>query len=133
MCGGAGGRRDPTQVRISDLSLVTHDRLSSEVRKRLRHDHDSPRGDRKFRLDCVWSPEIPVFPQPDGTVCPAADAAPKPGESRRLNCDWGFGSAAFVTGAFGFAAAARAVERIVAGRQADSTPRPVPPLLPPHE
>lgn len=114
ICGGAGGRRDPTQVRISDLSVVTHDRLSSEVRKRLRKEHGFPRGERKFHLECVWSPESPVFPQKDGTVCAAGSADKPPGESGLLNCDSGFGSAAFVTGAFGFAAAARTVALITA-------------------
>lgn len=115
VCGGAGGRRDPTQVRVSDLARVTHDRLSSEVRKRLRKEYGFPREGEKFGLDCVWSAELPVFPQPDGSVCPTA-AAPREGDgSRRLNCDGGFGSAAFVTGAFGFAAAAHAVGRILEG------------------
>ena len=112
ICGGAGGRRDPTQVRVSDLVDVTHDRLSREVRKRLRQDHGFPRGEKKFRLTCVWSAETPVFPQPDGTVCAAGLAERPTGQSARLNCDWGFGSAAFVTGTFGFAAAATAVEWI---------------------
>ncbi len=113
VCGGAGGRRDPTQVRISDLAQVTHDRLSSEVRKRLRKEHGFPSAGKKLGLDCVWSAELPVFPQKDGTLCPAAEAATEPGESKRLNCDGGFGSATFVTGTFGFAAAAHAVRRIL--------------------
>lgn len=111
VCGGAGGRRDPTAVRVVDLARVTHDRLVGEVRKRLRREHGFPRGEKKFGVECVCSPEVPVFPQRDGTVCAGRPAA-QPGEGMRLNCDWGFGSAAFVTGAFGFAAAARAVDRI---------------------
>lgn len=114
VCGGAGGRRDPTRVRVVDLSRVTHDRLASEVRKRLRREHGFPRDDRKFRVDCVCSDEPPVFPSRDGGVC-ATRAAAEPGESMRLNCDWGFGSATFVTGAFGFAAAARAVSLLAEG------------------
>ena len=113
VCGGAGGRRDPTQIRLTDLALATHDRLLSEVRKRLRKEHGFPRNGKKFGLPCVCSAEVPVFPQRDGTVCAAAAAPSEPGESRRLNCDWGFGSATQVTGAFGFAAAAVAVNRIV--------------------
>src|SRR5580693_700573 len=35
-CGGAGGRRDGTAVRLADLAKVTHDRLLAEVRKNLR-------------------------------------------------------------------------------------------------
>lgn len=113
-CGGAGGRRDATQVRIVDLSRVTHDRLLAEVRKRLRKEHGFPRGEKKFHLDAVFSAETQVFPQEDGSVCAARAAAPE-GESLRLNCDWGFGSATFVTGTFGFAAAGEAVRRIAEG------------------
>lgn len=116
VCGGAGGRRDATAVRVEDLARVTHDRLLGEVRKRLRKDHGFPRGDRKFRVPCVCSAEPPVFPQPDGSVC-AVRTAPPAGESLRLNCDWGFGSAAFVTGTFGFVAAGHAVRCIVEGKE----------------
>ncbi len=112
VCGGAGGRRDPTQIRVNDLARATHDRLLSEVRKRLRQEHGFPREGKLFGVDCVCSAEVPVFPQKDGSVCPAADAPAEPGESRRLNCDWGFGSATHVTGAFGFAAAATVVDRL---------------------
>ncbi len=113
VCGGAGGRCDPTAVRVADLARVTHDRLLSEVRKRLRRDHGFPRNDRQFGVECVCSAETPRFPAPDGTVCEQRPDS-EPGESLRLNCDSGFGSASFVTGAFGFAAAARAVSRIAA-------------------
>ena len=47
-CGGAGGRRDATQVRVVDLARTTHDRLLSEVRKRLRQAHGFPREGKKF-------------------------------------------------------------------------------------
>jgi tRNA A37 threonylcarbamoyladenosine dehydratase len=115
VCGGAGGRQDPTQIRITDLARATHDRLLSEVRKRLRGEHGFPRGDQLFGVACVCSIEPPVFPQADGTVRAAADAPTEPNESRRLNCDWGFGSAAHVTGAFGFAAAAHVVRELARG------------------
>jgi tRNA threonylcarbamoyladenosine dehydratase len=113
-CGGAGGRRDATQVRIIDLGRVIHDRLLSEVRKRLRKDHEFPRGEKKFGIEAVFSAEPQVFPQEDGGVCAERAAAPD-GESLRLNCDWGFGSATFVTGTFGFAAAGQVVRRIAEG------------------
>jgi tRNA A37 threonylcarbamoyladenosine dehydratase len=115
VCGGAGGRRDPTAVRVEDLARVTHDRLLGEVRKRLRREHGFPRGEKKLGVECVCSAETPVFPQRDGTVC-ATRVAAEPGEGLRLNCDWGFGSASFVTGAFGFAAAARAIAFATAPR-----------------
>ena len=117
-CGGAGGRRDPTQIRIVDLARVTHDRLLSDVRKRLRQDHGFPRGEKNFGIDAVCSGEIPVYPAEDGSVCARPDlpspATPSPsgGAGPRLNCDWGYGSATPVTGAFGFAAASWAVSRL---------------------
>ena len=101
-CGGAGGRRDGTQVRTADLAKVTHDRLLAEVRKRLRKDHQFPGDGSPMDIACVFSAEAPVFAQPDGTVCPHRAAAE---DGTRLNCNGGLGSATFVTGAFGFAAA----------------------------
>lgn len=113
VCGGAGGRRNPTAVRILDLARVTHDRLLAEVRKRLRRDHGFPRNERRFGLDCICSAEPPVFPARDGTVCATRSAPAAPGESLRLNCDSGFGSATFVTGTFGFTAAAHALDLLL--------------------
>jgi len=110
--GGAGGRRDPTRVQVDDLSRATHDRLLQSLRKKLRSEHGFPRGEKKFGVECVFSPEPPVFPQPDGTVCATRDAAADP---LKLDCRSGFGSATFVTGTFGFVAAARIVARIAAG------------------
>jgi tRNA threonylcarbamoyladenosine dehydratase len=116
-CGGAGGRRDPTQVRIDDLAFTTHDRLLSKVREKLRKDFGFPRGEKKFRVPAVFSPEPQVFPAADGAVCaqrqPAAD-----GESLKLNCESGFGAATFVTGTFGFVAAAYVVSALASRSQA---------------
>lgn len=114
VCGAAGGRRDPTRLREADLAEVSHDRLLAEVRRRLRRDHAFPAAGRQMEVPCVFSAEPPVVPRPDGTVCAATEAPVETGEDavRRLNCDWGYGSATFVTGAFGFAAAAWAVRKI---------------------
>ncbi len=110
VCGGAGGRRDPTAVRVADLATVTHDRLLSEVRKRLRREHGFSRTSKKLRVECVHSAEAPVFPDRDGQVC--ATRASDNEMPLRLNCESGFGSATQVTGTFGFAAAARVLARL---------------------
>jgi tRNA A37 threonylcarbamoyladenosine dehydratase len=110
-CGGAGGRRDGTQVRTADLAQVTHDRLLAEVRRRLRKEFQFP-AEAAMGVDCVYSAEPPVFAQPDGSACASRAAA---GDGTRLNCNGGLGSATFVTGAFGFAAAGLAVGKIAAG------------------
>lgn len=115
-CGGAGGRRDPTAVRVADLAFTTHDRLLQKVRETLRKDFGFPRGDKAFGVDAVFSPEPPVYPARDGTVCAQREASAN-GESLRLNCDSGFGTATFVTGTFGFVAAGHVVKRIAEGVQ----------------
>ena len=110
--GAAGGRRDPGRVQTADLSRAIHDSLLARVRKILRRDHGFPRERRwKFRIDCVFSPETTVFPQSDGSVCATRDEETE----LRLDCESGFGTAAFVTGTFGFALAARVVNRIASG------------------
>lgn len=108
--GGAGGRRDPTRVRVTDLARSEGDRLLQSVRKTLRAEHKFPRGGKKFGVECVFSNEQPVFPKEDGTVCRQRER----GADLRLDCRRGFGTATFVTGTFGFVAAARIVDRITA-------------------
>ena len=101
-CGGAGGKDDPTQVRAGDLGQAVNDPLLRQVRKRLRRDHGFAGGEGvHFGIAAVFSQHRPVFPWADGRVC----AEPEPGSSLRLDCASGFGTAAFVTGAFGLAAA----------------------------
>ncbi len=115
LCGAAGGRTDPTRVRITDLAQVTHDRLLSDVRKQLRREHGFPGDATPWNLPAVHSTETPVLPLPDGSVCEATKAPTTPGESPRLNCRDGYGSAVFVTGAFGFSMASCVVGHLVAG------------------
>lgn len=108
-CGGAGGCIDPSRVRIDDLARTINDPLLLQVRKKLRQDYAFPRFKRqKFRVDCVYSDELPLFPQEDGSV----SCEREQGADYRLNCDTGFGSAAFLTGTVGFFLAAEVVRRI---------------------
>jgi tRNA threonylcarbamoyladenosine dehydratase len=111
-CGGAGGRRDGTLVRTADLAKVSHDRLLAEVRKKLRKVFQFPADGSTMGVECVFSAEASVFAQPDGSVC--ENRAPTE-DGTRLNCNGGLGSATFVTGAFGFAAAGIIVRRIAEG------------------
>ena len=108
--GGAGGRRDPTAIRVADLAFATHDRLLQRVRKVLRTEYNFPEDPQPFDIPCIYSIERPVFPQSDGTVCETRGDATE----LRMNCNTGYGSATFVTGAFGFAATAEVVRLIVA-------------------
>lgn len=108
-CGGAGGRIDPARVRCDDLARTINDPLLLQVRKRLRRDYGFPKLRRqKFGVDCVFSDELPRYPKADGTTT----CEREPGEDYRLNCDAGFGSATFVTGAVAFHMAGIIVRRI---------------------
>jgi tRNA A37 threonylcarbamoyladenosine dehydratase len=111
--GAAGGRRDPMQIRVGDLGDAENDLLLRQVRKKLRRDFGfapgATRGRMNFGVRCVWSGERPVFPWADGTCRAAAE----PGSALTLDCESGFGTAVFVTGAFGLAAAGE-VARILA-------------------
>lgn len=108
-CGGAGGRIDPSRVQVADLARTINDPLLLQVRKRLRREYGFPRKSRqKFKIDCVYTDEFPLFPQADGTVACERES----GADYRLNCDQGFGSATFVTGAMGFMMDAQVVKHI---------------------
>lgn len=111
--GSAGGRTDPTQVRVRDLSRTEHDALLALVRRKLRAEFGFPRSrDRYFRVPAVYSLENVRYPQPDGSVCgvrPAADAA----QAFRLACGGGLGAAMHVTAAFAMAAVATTLERLL--------------------
>ncbi|MES2572910.1 MAG: tRNA threonylcarbamoyladenosine dehydratase [Verrucomicrobiota bacterium] len=109
--GGAGGRRDGSAVRVVDLADSTQDELLRQVRRKLRRDFGFPAGPQTpTGVACVYSPEKPLFPWSDGTAC----ATREPGSTLTLDCATGFGTAVFVTGAFGFAAAGEVVRRIAA-------------------
>lgn len=101
--GGAGGRKNPLEIRLADLSQMAGDALLQQVRKRLRQEHGFA-GDPKtlMNVPCVFSRERAVYP----AGCEARGG---------LNCDSGYGAASFVTGAFGFAAASCIVSNIAAG------------------
>lgn len=104
--GGAGGRRDPTQIMTGDLAESVQDGLLRKVRQILRQAHGF--GEAPWGVPAVFSRERPVYPQPDGTVC---EVAPK--AAKRIDCASGYGTASFVTGAYGFAAAALAIRTLL--------------------
>lgn len=106
--GGAAGRRDPTALRVADLTRSTHDALLQEVRRGLRREHGFPREGRLFGVECVYSTEQVGLPAVAVGVAGVrhAEADPKRGGGGLL------GTAAFVTGAFGLAAAGVVVRRL---------------------
>ena len=104
--GGCAGRMDGTRLKITDLRDSRDDPLMMLVRKRLRQNFDFPRGKTPFGVSSVWSDE--PFTQP--TDCEGLPGGELPeGEDLRPNCEWGYGTAAHVAGAFGLAAAGEAL------------------------
>ncbi len=91
VCGAAGGKKDASQLRVSDLALTERDPLIAKIRRQLRHDYAFPTKAReKFGIACVYSNEAVVMPE--GASCDAG-----------LSCS-GYGSAVAVTAAMGMLA-----------------------------
>jgi tRNA A37 threonylcarbamoyladenosine dehydratase len=117
---GAARRLDPTAIQVTDLSDSHTDQLGKDVRKYLRRRHGiaatGPTG-----VLAVWSVEAPrptlALPGDEAGI----PGARRSGEGERAREPKVYGSAAFVTGAFGLAAAAAVVERLTGVRP--STPR----------
>ncbi|MEH8018502.1 tRNA cyclic N6-threonylcarbamoyladenosine(37) synthase TcdA [Rheinheimera muenzenbergensis] len=114
--GGAGGQTDPTQIQVADLTQTINDPLLAKVRNSLRRDYNYSRNPkRRFGIDCVFSTEQLVYPQPDGSVCQQKTAQlSEDGEvsSMRLDCSGGFGAVTVVTASFGFAAVSRVLKKL---------------------
>jgi tRNA A37 threonylcarbamoyladenosine dehydratase len=114
-CGGAGGRRDATRIRVTDLAYSGADPLLHQLRRALRNDFGFPKTPRHqepipFGIDAVYSDETPWYSHCDGTV-----SKERPEEtSQRLNCTSGFGTATHLTASFGLIAAARVLDRLAA-------------------
>ncbi|SDJ59504.1 tRNA cyclic N6-threonylcarbamoyladenosine(37) synthase TcdA [Pseudomonas indica] len=111
--GGAGGQIDPTQIQVADLNKTFNDPLAARVRSTLRRDYGFSRTPgRHYSVPCVFSSEQLRYPKPDGGVCQQKSFV---GEGVKLDCAGGFGAAMMVTASFGLVAAARAVDKLVAG------------------
>jgi tRNA threonylcarbamoyladenosine dehydratase len=95
MSGAAGGKLAPQLVEVADISEVTHDRLLSSVRSRLRRDHGYT-DKATMHVPCVFSRE-PVRIHED--CDPEA----------KLACA-GYGSSVAVTATFGMTLASLAMQ-----------------------
>ncbi len=116
--GGASGRMDPTQIRVADLNAVIHDPFLAATRKLLRKNHEFPQGDKlPWGITAVHSLEAPADP---------VELHYDNGEGFRCVCPHGgndlhgcmhrnviYGTAGFVTGAFGLACASAAVRTLL--------------------
>lgn len=102
--GGAGGKQDPAQICMADLSRTIQDPLSAKVRALLRKDHGFSRNPkRKFGVDCVYSTEPLIFPKTEAGCA----------VSHTMNCANGFGAVTMITATFAFFAVSRVLEKIL--------------------
>jgi tRNA A37 threonylcarbamoyladenosine dehydratase len=114
---GAAARMDPTQIRVADLARTTRDPFARALRKILRREHGLDiQPDRPIGVPAVYSEETPREPAALSydagrgfvCVCPNKDNGMHTCEHRsRID-----GSASFVTGAFGLAAASVVVRTL---------------------
>jgi tRNA A37 threonylcarbamoyladenosine dehydratase len=102
MTGGAGGRIDPSFIKIADLSSTHGDRLTAKIR------HDVKKAlqikeSQKVGIDVVFTDEIMKKPE---EACEADEAL------TGLHCG-GYGSSVMVTATFGFMAASVALKKLL--------------------
>lgn len=113
---GSGGKMDPTQIRVTDLSFTMMDPLAKAIRKILRNEFNFPKKGEPFGIQAVYSEEPTREPrelnydQGKGfrCVCPQ-------GPNEFFNCDNRnviLGNASFVTGAFGLTCASLVVNAV---------------------
>jgi tRNA A37 threonylcarbamoyladenosine dehydratase len=95
MCGAAGGKTQPTNVRCDDLSRTEQDALLAKVRQGLRQNHGFSRNlKHKIGIRAVYSHEPRAGASTGGLACS------------------GYGSTVMVTAACGLAAAAEILNLI---------------------
>lgn len=113
--GSAGGRVDPTLIRIRDLSRTEHDAMLALIRRKLRSEFGFPRSaGRYFSVPAVYSLENVRYPQQDGSVC---GLRPKAVEGAgKLDCGGGLGAATHVTASFGMTAVSRCLDELLERR-----------------
>ncbi len=106
--GGAGGRKNPAAVTRGDLTESIQDGLLRRVRKLLRREHAF--GSGPWNIPAVFSTERGEGPEVCETEEDSDGGVPT---SLRIDCATGYGTAAFVTGTFGFIAAAATIDLVV--------------------
>lgn len=100
VAGAAGGKTDPTQLRVDDLTRTHRDPLIAKLRRRLRRECNFPKDPQeKFGIPCVYSDQ--AVTTPEGAAC-----------GGDLSCT-GYGSAAVVTATMGMMAVAEGLRHML--------------------
>ena len=122
VCGGAGGKTDALKLRAGDLADATHDALLARLRNVLRRSHGFARPSVRPGKAAARIPRMGVrvlwVDQP--ATLPQAWSAPAAEPGAGLSCA-GYGSSVTVTASMGLAAAAQAIDRILASARSDQS------------
>lgn len=116
-CGAAGGRVDPSRLRVGDLAQISGDPLIASVRYRLRKTYGFPKNDpgrevqKSWGIRAVYSDE-PIR-RPAGESCDIDTVQ----QSHGLACS-GYGSSVTVTATQGFIMASLAIEAAISRKKA---------------
>lgn len=97
MSGGAGGKTDPTCIRVSDLKDTYQDPLLAKLRQKLREKGINRELKEKFGIKCVYSTQVPIVD--------------KSCQTGGLHCG-GYGSAVVVTSVVGMTMVAEALKMV---------------------
>ena len=114
---GSAAKLDPHHIQITDLADTHTDPFIQQVRKILRTKYDFPPEGQPFGIPCVFSDEKPRLPidlkydkgQGFKCVCPQGQNNLHSCDSRNLI----YGTASFVTGAFGLFMASHCVRSLL--------------------
>lgn len=132
---GAGGRLDPTQIRVMDLSQTRDDTLARMVRIYMRKRHQFPRQGLFYvptvvSLEPIREPIEPDFPENAADITPEDILKLDPiSKDRRKTI---MGTASFVTSSFGMTCASVAVRSILGEKIPGLKRRPKSFRLPPE-
>lgn len=117
---GAAARLDPLKLKMADLAQTYMDPMAAQLRKILRNKYAFPDGEKKivdFGIPCVFSDEEPMLPvelhydKGEGFKCVCPQNANRPHSCEHRNVI--YGTASFVTGAFGLTMASWVVRNII--------------------
>ncbi|SCB96163.1 tRNA cyclic N6-threonylcarbamoyladenosine(37) synthase TcdA [Gilliamella intestini] len=108
--GGAGGQKDPTQIKIADLAKTIQDPLVAKLREKLKYNYKLNKDSKgKYGIACVFSTEQLTYPSKNGKVCLTKSEADGP---KKMDCESGFGAITTVTATFGFVAVSYVLNKL---------------------
>ena len=107
--GGAGGKINPSLIKIDDLSNSYRDKLLFRVRKKLRQNYGFKKGKGLMGINCIFSSEETRYPGNSGEITNSKIGL----GITKLDCHGSIGSFAPTTGVFGLLASGHIINQII--------------------